>query len=124
MKNIITTVFISLLWLPAHAQVNVGGQPLSSRAEFLLETNVPSIRLLPPSIDEIQQQDITAEAEGKPPRYAVHIPVGLSMSNSGVWTEIKGGDRIWRLRLETPRALATTLLYDEFVIPDGGLLYI
>ncbi len=124
MKNIIAIIFFSLLSIQAFAQVSVGGQPLSSRAEFLQETELPSIRLVPPLAAEIEQQDVLAESEGRPPRYAVHIPVGLNTSNSGVWTDLKGGDRVWRLRLETPNALATTLLYDEFVIPQGGLVYI
>ena len=37
---------------------------------------------------------------------------------------MKGGARIWRLRLESSEALATTLLYDEFSLPEGGRLHI
>lgn len=83
-----------------------------------------SVRLLPPATEITEQEDIENDAVGNPPRYAVHIPVGLNMTNSGSWTELKGGARIWRLRLETPRALATILLYDDFTLPEGSLLYI
>ena len=73
---------------------------------------------------QVAQEDEQADAEGKPPRYAVHLPVNASTDNSGNWMELKGGARLWRVRFETNSALGTTLLFDEFSIPEGGLVHV
>lgn len=82
------------------------------------------MRLSSPHMELIQHEDLQAEQEGRPPRYAVHIPLGISFENAGEWIEMKGGTRIWRLRLESPDALATTLLFDEFSLPEGSRLFV
>lgn len=106
------------------AQVSIDIEPLSNKAQFISEAEVVSVRLYNPDMSVIEAEDELAEAEGKPPRYAVHLPVGISNENGGDWMELKGGARLWRLRLETNGALATTLLFDAFQIPDGGLVHV
>lgn len=97
---------------------------MSFRAPFLQDLEVASERLDVPDMAIVAQEDEQADEEGRPPRYSVHIPVGATFQNSGSWFELKGGARIWRLRLEAPDALATTLLFDEFDLPIGSRLYV
>ena len=124
MKNLFSLSFLVLFSIIASAQVSINDQPLSSKAAFIRAMEVPSIRLDAPGMDLIEIEDEQAELEGKPPRYSVHIPVGLTFENSGDWVELKGGARVWRLRVEASNALATTLMFDRFELPEGSRLHI
>lgn len=123
MKKLLPIILL-LATVNSNAQVSLGGQPLTFHANFLQDLEVQSIRLDSPDMTVVNQEDLEAEMLGQPPRYAVHIPVGLSFENAGEWIEMKGGTRIWRLRLESPNALATTLLFDEFSLPEGSKLFV
>lgn len=123
MKKIFTLIVISCFSLSSIAQVSLGGQPFSASADYL-NNEVPSLRLDSPDMQVIHAEDDLAESEGKPPRYAVHIPVNLNMDNAGEWTFLDDGSKVWRLRIEAPNALATTLFYNSFQLPERSKLYI
>ena len=120
---IVLTVFLAQVSFGL-AQVSIDREPLSFKADFINETELASIRVEAPDQDITDDQDVLADALGKPPRYAVHIPLNLSMENSGAWMDLKGDARVWRLRIESEGALATTLMYDDFNLPEGSLLHI
>lgn len=119
-------LLVTGLFVSGHltAQISIDVDPLSSKAQFIRDHEVVSVRLYRPDMEVVIEEDNIADAAGKPPRYAVHMPVGISTESGGSWMELKGGARLWRLRLETNGALATTLLFDDFSIPDGGLVHI
>ena len=124
MKKILSTVCLLSLSMLTWSQVSIDVEPLSNKADFVRNADVLSVRLYHPDMAVVANEDQVADAEGKPPRYAVHLPVNISTQNGGTWFELKGGARVWRLRLETNGALATTLLYNMFDIPEGGLVHI
>lgn len=124
MKKILPFFCLVMFSASAWAQVSVDLKPLSDKASFISNAEVLSVRLYHPKLEQLAAEDELADSEGKPPRYAVHLPVGISTENGGDWMELKGGARLWRLRLETNGALATTLLFNSFQIPDGGLVHI
>ncbi|TNF27022.1 MAG: hypothetical protein EP314_05295, partial [Bacteroidetes bacterium] len=124
MKRVLPLLMLFASYTSATAQVSLGGQPLSFNSTLLQDLEVQSIRLQMPDMELVEQQDEEAAVMGDPPRYAVHIPIGISFGSAGEWVELKGGARVWRLRLEAPNALATTLLFDEFSLPQGSRLYV
>ena len=124
MKKYLSFLFLLVFAFDSYSQVALNVEPLSDRATFIERATLENLRLLPPDASLIYAEDVLAEEAGKPPRYAVHIPVNSNMTNSGSWIELKGGARIWRLRLESPGALATTIMYDEFSLPEGARLHI
>jgi hypothetical protein len=124
MKKLLPLIGFLSFSVSVIAQVSVDVAPLSSKADFIRDYEVVSIRLDRPDLNVISEQDEVNELAGKPPRYALHLPLGISTENGGDWMELKGGARIWRVRLEATGALATTLLFDEFQIPEGGLVHV
>jgi hypothetical protein len=109
----------------AVAQVSVGGEPLSFSIPILKDVTPPSVRVYGFNPDEVAAEDALQDQLGdKAPRFAKLLPAGFNLQNSGEWTNLKNGDRVWRLRLETAQAQAVTLYYDEFSIPQGGRLFI
>ena len=124
MKKPLALALLFFSSVATFAQVSFDIEPLSSKADFVRQSEFESVRLQHPNMMSVAADDEAAEAEWKPPRYAVHLPVGISTQNGGTWFELKGGARVWRLKLETNGALATTLLYNAFEIPEGGLVHV
>ena len=53
----------------------------------------------------------------------VHV-VNYDLSNSGTWSTLDNGDRIWRLRIYAPEAQTININYSQFSIPTGAELYV
>jgi PKD repeat protein len=105
----------------AFSQLSEGGTPSS----FIFKSqinNVIDARQLP-SIDV--ETAIMEDANRPGPAWVGRsVPVGLNMLNSGTWTVLPDGNRIWRLKLTSVGAKAIAVYYDNFYIPEGGKLFL
>lgn len=97
---------------------------MSYSSSILQQADLVSIRTYGINLTETLTEDAQLEAAGRPPRFAKFINAGYGTANSGTWTNLKNGDRVWRLRIESIHAEAITLYYDDFYIPEGGRLFI
>jgi hypothetical protein len=79
---------------------------------------------LPVNIKELEKEDAIDEVNGVPPRFGYPIPVKLETANSGTWTKLDNGDRLWQLAICSPGALSINLLYDKFWLPKGSKFFI
>lgn len=75
-------------------------------------------------MDDFKLVDEWKVNQGIPLRIATLIPVHFSTENSGEWTELPGGEKIWQLRLQVQGVIAIMLYYSSFYIPEGGRLFI
>ncbi len=82
------------------------------------------IELPPLSRDIISHLDDNLAKGPGPYRIGKTIPVNVSIENAGTWTDLPYGGRIWRLGLKSTGALALSLYYNHFQLPEGGELYI
>jgi len=119
------TVLLAVIWVtPAFAQISKGGTPPSFMSP------VPPTALstvdVPVNFDvlAVRLEDVKRDAQNLPPRVARLIPVHLTTENSGEWTTLPDGQRIWTLTLTAKGAIAIMLTYDKFEIPEGGKLFI
>jgi hypothetical protein len=125
MKRFFTVLYLIFISsLASVAQISAGGQPLSYSIPILRDVEAPSLRVYGFDAETVASEDAVNDAAGAAPRYAKLLAAGFTLDNSGEWTTIKNGDRVWRLRIQTSNAQAVTLLYDEFIIPEGGRLFI
>jgi hypothetical protein len=77
------------------------------------------------SVSELLKQDELYEKRGfGPVHYAKIIYVDITMKNSGVWTELPDGKKIWRVAVEAKGAKALNFYYDDFYLPSGSQLFI
>ncbi|MBU1706593.1 serine protease, partial [bacterium] len=85
--------------------------------------SVGVITMLPIDVEAYLEE---AEQAGKDEPYAFGAPIEVSYSleNSGEWTSLPDGSRIWRLRIVSEGAYSINLLYDEFYMPEGAELYL
>lgn len=66
-------------------------------------------------IDELNQTNKVGQW-----RFGYEFPVQLGLHNSGVWTTLPNGDRVWRIEVYCHRALSINLIFQEFFMPEGA----
>jgi hypothetical protein len=84
-----------------------------------------AIKYLPvPDMEKIQKEDEERKNRGAPPRFGYKHKVEYNLDNSGIWTTLPNGDRIWQLEIHCPNALSINLLYDKFWLPEEAKFFI
>jgi len=122
MKRILFIVICNLMILSLMAQESIGGSPLSLQLD--LNKNVPTYTLAALNVPQLLAEDGENGKNGVLERSAVIRPSNLGLYNSGVWTELENGDRIWRLVIHADEAKAITLLFKDFYLPAGAKLFV
>jgi len=113
---------LALLAAPTAAQLAAPGQPASARHPRLLAAAPPALVLPPPDVARLMAED---EARQQWPfRYGAVLPAAFSSDESGEWSELPGGELVWRLALTSPGALSLGVLFDRYELPPGGELYL
>lgn len=109
--------------LPSFAQVSVGGQPYSLRTG-LSHADVPTVQAAPFDAKAVADEDKARADAGKLPLYGRMQAVGATLGDDGRWTELGNGDRLWRLRITSPGALATELFFEDMHLPAGAVMHV
>jgi hypothetical protein len=114
-----------------HAQVNIGGNPVSFNEEksYLLES-LTFDQMPPLDMATIEAEDEQWEAEraagmikiGR--RFGIEFEVDYDLDNSGSWTTLSDGGKLWLLGIECFGALSINLIFDQYHLPQGATLYI
>lgn len=108
----------------AASQVSQGGTPPSFLNKSVSD-DFQVLKLEKPDMDQIVREDKINERENAyRPRVGVSVMVGKGIHNSGTWTTLDNGDKIWRLRIDCEDALALGVYFDNFLLPEGGELYL
>ena len=105
------------------AQLSEGGTPKS----FALandKTNIDNIALTSPNVEQLKYEDEFYDKNGEAMRIGVPVSVEANPENSGTWTELPNGDRIWRLEIESKGAKFIGVHYSSFKIPTNGKLFL
>ena len=115
-----------LTWLPAHAQIAFGGTPIGlMKHRPWLE---PAEELVLPEVDAaalIAEDEARLAAGIKGPwRFGFNHAVDLRSSNSGTWTTLRNGDRVWRMAITCPGAFSINFRFNRYVIPEGGRVFV
>lgn len=81
---------------------------------------LPSIDL-----DAIRREDARNDQDKlRPWRFAIPHAVDLHPGNSGYWTPLANGDRIWRLELHSPGARTLNVIFNRFHLAEGAEVYL
>ena len=127
----VTTILFSATVFSSYAQISEGGTPPSfmypaSQKTRSLQNKKNGIKniYIPFSLDDLKADDERMKEEFLPPRVAVLLPASFSPENSGVWSTLPGGERIWQLRIMANKAKAISLYYKKFNLPIGSKLFI
>jgi hypothetical protein len=113
------------------AQVNIGGNPVSFVVEKTVFLEPITFDQMPPlNMEVIEAEDALWEAEralgmskiGR--RFGIEFEVDYDLHNSGNWTFLPDGGKLWRLGIECPGALSINLIFDQYRLPAGATLYV
>lgn len=122
MRNRLTLLALLPAFL-AGAQISEGGKPLALLPEnqSLLTGKQPALVALPAlDVQKTRDEDMRTPGEN---RFAAPVTADVSLENSGAWTELPNGDRVWQCTLQSPGALGLVLLFDQFRIPSGARFF-
>ncbi len=121
--GIITLLFICHFFL-LEAQISRGGEPMLNKIHKAFEKPYR----LPVDIIQKRLQQAILDQENirgkKPLTVAVEHAVSLNTGNSGKWYEGQQGLKIWRLEIESPRALGLAIFFDSFQLKENTMLFL
>lgn len=125
MKRKLLAVFVAFLSFGAIAQVQDKGGPVSWRGKLpghviLPQHTMPGFDMEARRIED-SIRDLTKDS---PWQFGYKFDTDISLSNSGVWTDLPGGNRLWRVEINSPGALTMNLLFDNFYMPEGAYMYV
>ncbi|MFD2600510.1 T9SS type A sorting domain-containing protein [Flavobacterium suzhouense] len=122
MKRKITFMLLMLVGI-ASAQVTNEGKPFSWKNKGF--EPVEAYRMPDFDLAKLQAQDeITDKDKGKPWRYGFEFIVDHNLQNSGNWSTLANGDRVWRIRYSSAGAQTLNFLFSDFYMPKGAKVYL
>jgi len=119
---ILSFVFV-LAGFTANSQIQEKGTPWGYTSNLEVKS-LKAVALQAPDVDALLAEDVDRAKEGLLYRVGVALPVHLTLDNSGEWTTLPDGRKIWRLRISSKGAEALTLDFDRFRLPLGAKLYV
>lgn len=124
MKKKLLLCGILLSAVVAFGQQGDGGFPRSQKSAIGIKSIDKQV-FAEPDIEALRNEDVATEKDGSGPwRFGFNNSANLTLNNSGTWTTLPNGDRVWRVVLECTNALTVNLTMDQVSIPEGNELYV
>jgi hypothetical protein len=111
-----------LIFSTVFAVINTYEQPRT--VGLGLGLNIPNKVLEPVDTQKLLQEDLDNAGTGVPMRYAESLDVDVDINSSGAWETLEDGSAIWRLIINSPGAYGMKFLFDTYILPEGGELFI
>jgi len=109
------------MYLNTDAQISQGGVPFSLKSSnHLLFSNIETNIAPTFDIEKAKAEDKLLQGSV---RFAAPIDVNYNLNNSGTWTTLDNGDRLWKLKVKSTSALGLFFRYDQFNLPEGASLF-
>jgi lysyl endopeptidase len=124
--NLLVAIIACALLAPnAFAQINHGGTPYSwQNSKKMNQEDLHLVKLPPVNVQALQAEDaINEQLKMGPWRFGFNHTVSLNTSNSGTWTELANGDRIWRVAIKSPGALSINVEFSQFNLAEGATVF-
>jgi hypothetical protein len=124
-KRITSIVAFAALFSSIQAQTtNVGG-PMSFHDKVQLNSVKSFIEMPAFDLQAVMESNAANELNKVGPyMFGYEHQVNYDLSNSGTWTVLPNGDKIWRLKVKSDGALSLNFVFSDFFIPEGGSLHL
>lgn len=115
--------FLLLGFFSMSAQVTNEGKPKSWSQDGI---SVPAAIVMPRvDVDKLRAEDALNDLKKDAPwRFGFEMLVDYNLDNSGEWSTLKNGDRIWRIRFSSKGARTLNFLFSDFFMPAGASVYL
>ena len=122
----IISLFLVLSGIKVEAQLSTKELPVSFSLDEDADLFDKKILETLPRLDmvKINQEDMERKEKGLTPRYGYRHKVNYDLNNTGKWTILDNGDKIWQLEIYCPDASSISLAYDKFWLPEGAKFFI
>ncbi|NOS83795.1 MAG: T9SS type A sorting domain-containing protein [Ignavibacteria bacterium] len=105
------------------SQNSTGGLPISSLTTLNNDIQIKTMQSF--DVEGMLNEDrINMANVDVPFRYGKVFEVDFDLINSGTWTNLPDGSRVWRLAIKSENAISINLFYKEFYMPKGAMLYL
>lgn len=122
MKLKITLLFLLFISI-GYSQVTNEGQPKSWEITDMAE--VKPVVMPKFDLEALQKEDAANDKQkDKPWRYGFEFLVDNNLTNSGVWTVLPNGDRVWRIHYVSKGAKTINFLFSDYYMPKGANVYL
>lgn len=109
----------------SYGQLSEGGFPLQVISLKSARSEIVKMPVLKQSVvDEEFNENITAEDNLKPFRFAHAFEVSLDAGNSGNWYATSAKYNVWRIKIQSLNARSLNLIFDNFKLREGARLFI
>lgn len=92
--------------------------------KYGVSKNTPTQYLNAPNRTQLQAEDLERDRKGEYYRIGVHQYTNITTANSGLWTTLPNGDRMWQLKIKSPGAEALSFLFDKFKLYDKASFWV
>ncbi len=124
MKKTLYFVSIVLLSFASIAQQGDGGEPFYDNSKST-STVIDARFFSEPDVAALKAEDaITDPRKDSPWRFGFNNYTNFTLLNSGTWTDLANGGKIWQLSLTCENALTVNLTFEDVIIPEGDELYV
>ncbi|MCJ8290271.1 MAG: T9SS type A sorting domain-containing protein [Crocinitomicaceae bacterium] len=124
-KQLLFAGAFALFSLATSAQITDMGGAVSLKGKSVTVIDVPRETMPGFDLSQIEAEDLINDpAKDAPWRFGYKYETNLTPKNSGVWTELPGGNRIWRTEIVASGALTINLTLEDVHFPEGAHLYL
>ncbi|HFB99606.1 MAG TPA: hypothetical protein ENJ53_02265 [Phaeodactylibacter sp.] len=115
-------LFLFLNATPLAAQRSIQGTPISflKKHASVFSKKTKEVKVPALNMTRIKKEDAANSSN----RFAAPVPVNYTLQNSGEWTDLEDGGRVWKLKLKAKDALGIFILYKNFYLPNGARLFV
>lgn len=124
MKRIVLLLLLLTFYVTTYAQLSTREPPVSFIQKVKGKRSIATITMPFLDMKKIEAEDKEDGEWGMPPRFGYMHQVNYNLNNSGTWTKLSNGDKLWRLKVVCPGALSVNFLYDKFWLPEGGKFFV
>lgn len=80
------------------------------------DKNVPVLAFAKPDLTQIHLENQERDNKGFMYRFAFTSEVNVTTQNSGMWSTLPNGDKVWRLKVKYPGAQALSFYFSKFYL--------
>lgn len=124
-KPIFYCIVVAIFCLPqfTKAQLSEGGTPPGFK--FTNQRSIP-VKVMPRfNVDSMLMEDEeNAPYKDRPYRFGYNHMVNYGLSNSGTWSTLPDGSRLWQLGIRSTGAYTLNFGFSHFHLPEGAKLFI
>ena len=121
--RIFFSVLLCAFAIQSFSQLSAGGTPPGF--QFAPSGRLPIVSMPAINIDSLLSEDaINEQHKGTPYRFGYNHMVNFNPQNSGKWTVLSNGDRIWQLDVKTPGSYTINLAFSNFKLAPGAKLFV